>query len=126
MACCDEKNCLALWNSLWHRLKVILFQICSIVCNRAGLLSYNITLSTTEFLRKDFDYVSWQSALNVLAYFDQVLGRSLVYGVYSVSNPFYNIHILVFSLYLWSLFIICYLWLCEHHLKEKKTVNKIC
>ncbi|XP_078493564.1 aminopeptidase N isoform X1 [Ciona intestinalis] len=50
---------------------------------RAGQLHYNITLSTTEYLVQDFHYVPWESCLDSLAYLDQMLGRSKVYGVYS-------------------------------------------
>ena len=51
---------------------------------RIGKVSYNIALGLTEFLRSDFEYVPWQSALDVLEYFNSVLGRSKAYGAYSV------------------------------------------
>jgi aminopeptidase N len=50
---------------------------------RAGKLSYDIALSTTKFLRNDLSYVPWESALDALAYFDLVLGRSKALGVYT-------------------------------------------
>ncbi|XP_078487941.1 aminopeptidase N [Ciona intestinalis] len=67
----------------------------SLTLARAGQLKYEIALETTKFLRNDSDYLPWKSSLNVFKYFDQMLGRSKVYGVYSdymmyLVEPVYN------------------------------------
>jgi len=50
---------------------------------RAGKLDYDIALSTTKFLRNDLSYLPWESATDVLSYFDLVLGRSKALGAYT-------------------------------------------
>uniref|UniRef100_H2Y8Z9 Aminopeptidase n=1 Tax=Ciona savignyi TaxID=51511 RepID=H2Y8Z9_CIOSA len=64
---------------------------------RTGLVKYEIALKTTKFLRDDYDFLPWQSALRVLSYLDDMLGRSEAYGVYSsyllylVEPAYYNL-----------------------------------
>ncbi|XP_076823238.1 aminopeptidase N-like [Clavelina lepadiformis] len=50
---------------------------------RAKRLDYETALDLTPFLRNDLDYITWESALEALSYFDDMLGRSKAYGVYS-------------------------------------------
>uniref|UniRef100_H2Y8Z8 Aminopeptidase n=1 Tax=Ciona savignyi TaxID=51511 RepID=H2Y8Z8_CIOSA len=42
-------------------------------------ICYEIALKTTKFLRDDYDFLPWQSALRVLSYLDDMLGRSEAY-----------------------------------------------
>ncbi|CAK8674728.1 unnamed protein product [Clavelina lepadiformis] len=62
---------------------------------RAKRLDYTIPLRLTEFLRSDFDYLPWESALDAIAYLVRMLGRSKAYGPLStymldLVGPLYN------------------------------------
>jgi len=61
----------------------------------AGLLDLTIALDTTRYLVLDNEYLPWESALDALAYFELVLGRSKVFGLYKsylnyLVEPLYN------------------------------------
>ena len=71
------------WLFCLHSL-ITVFAVAIFTIFRAEIIPYKIALDLTEFLRQDHEYVPWESALDVMAYFDVVLGRSYVYGPYSV------------------------------------------
>ena len=50
---------------------------------KAGQLSYEIALNLSKTLIEDFNYISWKSAMDAFAYFDNMLVRSNASQLYS-------------------------------------------
>lgn len=53
---------------------------------RAGYLDYHIALNTTEYLRKESEYVPFEAALNGFSFLDRMLQRSASYGHWKVTE----------------------------------------
>ena len=49
-----------------------------------GLLSYEVALNATKYLRKEMEYVPWLAAFNNLRYLDVMLRSTPQYGAFQV------------------------------------------
>ena len=58
--------------------------IVSLVIFRAGKLSYQIALSTTQYLDKETDYAVWRTAISNLNYMNKVLSSRPDYNLFRV------------------------------------------
>ena len=59
------------------------------------MVSYEVALGLTQFLRNDPDYIIWRLALRSLRDIGNILERSKAREVYKVSLVFYSMQILV-------------------------------